>query len=74
MFTEEGQNMFLKVRDNVKRLLNETGAFQMQKAFKNVYGDSWLQLACIDRLVELREIVCIPNQTCMTQNKVYIEY
>ena len=56
LFTEEGQVMFLKIRDNVQRLLKEAGAVRAQEALGNVCGDGWTMLACLDRLVELREI------------------
>jgi len=56
LFTEEGQVMFLKVRDNVHSLLRTAGAFAAAKAWKGVSGDTWMMLACLDRLVELREI------------------
>lgn len=56
IFTEEGQVVFLKIRDNVQRLLKLSGAVMMQNAITGVTGDSWLHLACVDRLVELKEI------------------
>ena len=56
LFTEEGQVMLLKVRDNVQRLLKEAGAFTSEKAWQGVTGDGWQMLACLDRLEELGEI------------------
>jgi hypothetical protein len=70
LFTEEGQIMFLKVRDNAKRLLLEAGAFRSMEVLRVVTGDSWTQMACIDRLVELKEIVEI-QRSCWAQYKVY---
>lgn len=70
LFTEEGQIMFLKVRDNAKRLLLEAGAFRSAEVLRTITGDSWMQLACLDRLVELKEIVEI-KRPCWGQYKVY---
>lgn len=56
LFTENGQEMFIKVRDNVKRLLDVAGCFHSEKAWENVSGDSWDMIACLDRLVEMGEL------------------
>lgn len=72
VFTEEGQIVFLAIRDTVKDLLEIAGSFKMEKAFKNTSGDSWLRLACIDRLVELGELKAV-HTNCATQNIVYIK-
>lgn len=58
LFTDDGQRMFLQIRDKAKRLLKEAGAFRAQELFTEVTGSSWAMIACIDRLVELGEIVC----------------
>ena len=70
LFTEAGQEMFLKVRDKSKELLDLAGAFRAQEVLSGICGDSWMQIACIDRLVELKEIVEIPRD-CWTQYKIY---
>ncbi len=57
LFTEEGQVAFLKVRDHTHRLIAKAGAVQMDKAISVATGDSWLLLACVDRMVELGELV-----------------
>lgn len=62
VFTERGQEMFLKIRDNVHRLLKHSGAVMLENAISGVTGDTWLMLACIDRLVELKEIREIVQQ------------
>jgi hypothetical protein len=70
LFTEEGQVMFLKVRDRVKALLDTAGAFRLTHI--SIAGDSWLFLACIDRLVELGEIAPLRNKDmCWGQYQVY---
>ncbi len=75
LFSESGQILFLKVRDNVHRLLKEAGAVRSQEA---VHGpsiptaDSWMQLACLDRLVELGEIREITAGGVPGQYRVFV--
>jgi len=56
IFTEEGQRNFLKVRDHVKKLLAMAGCFTIDKAISVLSGDSWQNMAYVDRLIELGEI------------------
>ena len=72
LFTEDGQVMFLKVRDQVKKLLAEAGAVRAQEAWKGVCGDSWMMLACLDRLVELREIRELNDVKAPGQHRVFV--
>lgn len=55
IFTDDGQKDFIKIRDKVKILLDDAGAFMMEKIF--ITGNTWTMLACVDRLVELGEII-----------------
>lgn len=71
IFTESGQVMFLKIRDNVQKMLANSGAFMMQNAMSNVSGDTWLMLACVDRLVELKEIREITSNVA-GQHRVFV--
>lgn len=57
VFTERGQVQFLSIRDRVNRLLEEAGAVRLSEVIRHETGDSWEMLACVDRLVELREII-----------------
>lgn len=62
IFTEEGQIMFLRVRDKAQELLKLAGAVSASRLIAAAgSGSSWSMLACIDRLVELKEIEEIPN-------------
>ena len=75
LFTDEGQRMFIKIRDNVKRLLGSSGAFTMGKATSKVTGDSWQVMACVDRLIELKEIVELTRSDGLTpiaQHRVFM--
>lgn len=70
IFTESGQVHFIEVRDKINKLLDTAGAFRMDKL--SVSGDSWLTLACVDRMVELKELVPLrPEGSCWGQFQVY---
>jgi hypothetical protein len=72
IFTEEGQIMFLKIRDMAKKLSKQSGAVMCDKLLC-VTGDTWDMLACVDRLVELKELIEIPNPTSSAgQHRVFI--
>lgn len=68
LFTDEGQRMFLKIRDKVNELLDNAGAVRMQEAI----GYSWRQLACVDRMVELGELREIPQSGMPGQYRVFV--
>lgn len=70
LFTEEGQLLFIKIRDKVNALLVSSGAFRESEALKEFTGDSWLMMACLDRLVELKEIEVVPRR-CWRQFQIY---
>lgn len=72
LFTEDGQVTFLKIRDEVVRLIKISGAVRMQEAIKGVCGDSWLMLACVDRLVELGELTEITSSEVAGQYRIFI--
>lgn len=72
LFTEEGQRDFLKVRDEVDRLLRLAGAVQMGKLLGIVSGDSWVALARIDRLVELGELREVTGSNVAGQDRVFV--
>jgi len=74
IFTDKGQQEFLIVRDNVKKLLDVAGAFQMIKAWEGITGDTWKMMSYIDRLVELKEIKELENNDCTGQHRVFISY
>ena len=72
IFTEEGQVMFLGIRDNVKKLLKQAGAVRMQEAMNSQTGDTWLKLACVDRLVELGEIREVVQPEAFEQHRIFV--
>lgn len=74
VFTDEGQRKFLKVRDHVHCLLDKAGAVRMQEAMSATSGDSWVTLACVDRLVELGEIREITDSgDVLGQHRVFVK-
>jgi hypothetical protein len=73
LFTDDGQRMFLRVRDFVADALKKTGAVRMQEAMGAAgSGDSWTMLACVDRLVELGELREIPQANVPGQDRVFV--
>ena len=72
LFTEQGQRMFLSIRDNVKNILKESGAIMMQNAISGQSGSTWTMLACVDRLVELEEIKEINQKGVAGQHRVFV--
>lgn len=72
IFTEEGQRMFLQIRDKTHELLKLAGAVRMQEIICKVSGSTWDMLACVDRLVELGEIREITAGPVAGQNRVFV--
>lgn len=73
VFTEDGQVTFLAIRDNIKKLLELSGAVRFEQAIKGIAGDSFLMIACIDRLVELGELEEITPDGEVTSCRVFVE-
>jgi hypothetical protein len=73
IFTEDGQVMFLRIRDRTKDLLKKAGAARCQEMMEGAGGgDSWTMLACIDRLVELKEIREVTPANVAGQHRVFV--
>lgn len=73
LFTPNGIKLLLKIRDTINQLLDDAGAFMIDKVVQHHTGDTFQMLACIDYLEEIGEI----RRTCMcsagiTQIHVYI--
>lgn len=71
VFTDAGQRQFLGIRDRSKSLLKTAGAFRLQEVIAGETGDSWRMLACVDRLVELGEIVEITTPGVPGQFRIF---
>mgnify|MGYP006059121727 FL=1 len=72
IFTEDGQETFLEIRDKVQQLLKQSGAVMMQNIINGITGNTWLHLACVDRLVELRTIREITKDNVAGQYRVFV--
>lgn len=74
IFTEQGQVQFLSIRDNAQKLLKSAGAATMERLISGQTGISWQMMACVDRLVELRELIEIPNPISRAgQHRIFIK-
>lgn len=71
LFTDEGQKLFLKIRDNVNQLLRQAGSVRMQEAIGGCSGDTWAMLACVDRMVELGEIFELTQPNTCGQHRIF---
>ncbi len=73
VFTEEGQLTFLKIRDKAQLLLKQSEAATSGAIMSGCCGDTWNILACVDRLVEIGELVEIPNPISKAgQHRIFI--
>jgi hypothetical protein len=72
LFTEEGQTTFIKIRDHVKKTLLVSGAISAGKAMSAATGDSWLMLACVDRLVETGELREVTQEGVFAQHRLFV--
>lgn len=73
LFTEQGQVMFTKIRDNTLRLIAQAGAVRLIKAISGCTGDTWDMIACMDRMVELKEIREITGPNVAGQDRVFVK-
>lgn len=72
LFNDEGQRLFLKVRDHVHGLLEKAGAVRIKEVLMKHTGDSWTILACFDRMVELGEIREITQDSVCGQHRIFV--
>jgi hypothetical protein len=74
VFTDEGQKMLLRIRDKADRLIEVAGAFTVQQCITGLSGSSWNMLACLDRLVELKELHYLAAEFDCTQTRVLVRH
>jgi hypothetical protein len=76
LFSDDGQRLFIAVRDQVKKLLRQSGAVRSQEAMQLPRGigaaDSWTLLACLDRMVELGELRELTGPDVAGQHRVFV--
>jgi hypothetical protein len=72
LFTDQGQRVFLQIRDRAHKLLEEAGAFREDRVERGVSTpDSWFAIACLDRLVELGELKELTGPMAAGQDRVF---
>jgi hypothetical protein len=75
VFTESLQVMFLKIRDNATELIAKSGAASMERLIAGCAGTNWDMLACVDRLVELGELLEVPNpHSSAGQHRIFTHF
>jgi hypothetical protein len=72
IFTEEGLNTLLKIRDAAHGFLEHSGAATMGKLIAVTSGDSWFLMACVDMLVERGELAEVTEDGCPGQFRVFV--
>jgi hypothetical protein len=70
LFTEEGVEVLMRVRDHSNKLLFSAGAYTFEKVTRIITGDTWLMMAALDYMVERREIKQVYDPA-NTLNRVY---
>ncbi len=74
IFTEDGTKMLIQIRDKAKELIKLAGVVQSDKLMK-ISGNTWTMLACMDYLVENKELLEIPNTFSKAgQHRVFTNY
>lgn len=77
LFNERGQRLFIGMRDNCMKLLDQAGAFSSGKGMDLPPGigaaDTWEMLAVFDRMIELGEIREITGPSVAGQDRVFVK-
>jgi putative lipase involved disintegration of autophagic bodies len=61
VFSDDGQRMVMQMHATARKCIEMSGAVRMDKLMSGLLGDSWLMMACADRLVEMGCIEEIKN-------------
>ena len=48
LFTEEGVDLLVRMRDHSSKLLFQAGAYTFEKVTRTITGDTWLMIAALD--------------------------
>jgi len=70
LFTEEGVELLMKLRDVSGKLLFQAGAYTFEKVVRTITGDTWMMMAALDYMVERKEIRLVYSPS-NTMNRVY---
>ncbi len=72
LFTEEGATELIRARDKILAAAKQNGCIRAGEAFKHMHaGDSWKNLAILDRLVELGDLVVVGHSARAAQHTLY---
>lgn len=72
IFTPEGMDMLLTLRDNAAKLFETAGAARFDKLTRGLSGDSWTMLACLDYLVERGDMREVTAPDVLGQHRVFV--
>ena len=73
LFTDDGQEVLMRVRDFAIEALKQRPVIQMQEMLKIARSSSdWLVLACADRLVETGLLREISASDCIGQHRTFM--
>ena len=76
LYSAEGLKLYTAIRDQVRDMLNKSGAVTMGNAIQLPKGiraaDSWELMACVDMMVENKELTEIPTQG-WAQGRIFIK-
>lgn len=72
IFTDEGQRKFTRFRDKVFEIVKLAGCIREQEASKHAdMGDTWTNMAFIDRMVEMGDLVEVNYGDCAGQHRIF---
>ncbi len=74
LLTDDGQRMFIRGRDEVLKLLSDNGDSVLMGRAMELFraNDSWLKMACVDRMVEIRDLREISGDNVAAQHRVFV--
>jgi len=71
LFLEENQQAFLRTRDKALKLCDLAGCVMMSKLFGEG-NDNLIEMAFVDRLIELGELQEIPQTNARSQDRIFV--
>lgn len=75
VFSEAGQDQLLRIRDFAFAMIEKAGAVRMDAMMQVAgSGPSWAMMACVDRLVERKELVEVSQADCPGQYRIFTRY
>ena len=71
LFTENGLEILIAMRDRCRELIRQSGAVSAGKAMENVSGLNWTMLAALDYMVERGELEKLEQPGAWGQHEIY---